>query len=556
MDELHANRRFARRLALMAAIQCSVMSGYIPYAGYTCRAEGPQQSQSADHSLRTLLNKGWDNQTSQSKQWRGADTDKKASSSRESQRRTTDRRSLQLNVVKRPDIKTSPEKTAPEKNQLPKLLPLQIEAVKAIQIHPQKQVYLLPKGDLVVPTPRLPKPDAPTLKTLTSSETIDSVIQEQRRKALSRIALDQGFTLLNPDRNKTPSTTEATPSDQSTKNSRFEMPSNQAKKETQSLPATPVKATLAAPVQRPSELTTVHAAKLRDVAQLHLRDASDRLRRGATFSAKRLILKALNNIVQMRDLQDGGNQHARDFQSAMTAIRESKDFRDELGSVNHKAIERLVATHTTDVLKKRDMASVTSLHAMECYLFEAQEKLTSSVQDVAAASQALSLLGQVERSMATASDTHAAATALTFQKVAVAIDPNNTQAQYALGENLHSQGLHSQAYEALSVCVNRRPDRRSYQLMMRVAKRLGDGATANNCLVALRDPKLPSTTPVRRLSAADFATTYRPSNDISRNAPKTVARAESAQKSLEAKPVSSKTKIGTKLRGWISKKLR
>ena len=156
MDELHANRRFARRLALMAAIQCSVMSGYIPYAGYTCRAEGPQQSQSADHSLRTLLNKGWDNQTSQSKQWRGADTDKKASSSRESQRRTTDRRSLQLNVVKRPDIKTSPEKTAPEKNQLPKLLPLQIEAVKAIQIHPQKQVYLLPKGDLLFQHPDCP----------------------------------------------------------------------------------------------------------------------------------------------------------------------------------------------------------------------------------------------------------------------------------------------------------------------------------------------------------------------------------------------------------------
>lgn len=551
MDESRCNRRFFRRLALMAVIQCTAVPAIIPSSTFSCLADDPKQANADEVSLRALLHNGWSEeqrlktkQAPESTQWKTLERVHKAPQTK------TKRRPENLSTVAPHELNA-----ALKTSLTPVLVPLRIEAVKAIQIQPSKQGHIVPSIDVAkrmlsrsdesdkrdsAQLPNLPQPMGADL------DSVDMLIQEQRREALSRIALDQGFTLLNPERTDFAKNSEVQPSSKAKSKSQFEMPLMASKPK-------PRKSVLARPISRPSELSTVHAAKLREVAQLNLREASDRLRRGATFSAKRLTLKALNNIVQMRDLQDGGNEHAKQFQSGLTAIRESRDFRDELGSVNQKAIKRFVAIHSTGALKDRDLAAVTTLHAMECYLLEAQEQLTNSVQGVTAASQALTLLGQIERTMGDVSNTHSAATALTLQKAAVAIDPNNVVAQYELGENLYSQGLHEQAFDALSVCVAKRPDRRSYQLLMQTAKRLGDRTTASDCMVALRNPKLPSTTPVRRLKSSDFASTYRPANDVARNSTSTNAN---EKKKLEAQPVSSKTKIGSKWRGWISDKFR
>ena len=590
MDESRFNRRFVRRLALMAAIQCATVTAIVPYSMYSCFADDlPRATSNDDGSMRSLLSNGWDKSiradessndiAAEAKQWTKLNR---------AAPKKTHSTPMQTQLPKRQQLIES--KLTRMSEHAPNLVPLQIQAVEAVQIQPQKQLALLPptmasqrvakerarqldrnaKTDLA--TPILPSPKS------TRTSLSEEWIQEQQKSALSRVARDQGFALVSPSGTSFAKTNSghlkanpiahsvASPKRELNARSPYQMPPFKANAaEANSAKSRPVEShaveskaitsnpALPDPVYRPSPLSTVHAAKLQEVAIDNLREASDRLHRGATFSAKRLTIKALNNIVQMRDLEDGGNEHAKQFEAAMTAIRESKDFRNELGAVNQRAIKRLVAIHSTDVLKKRDLSPVTTLHALECYLLVAQQKLIQSTQGVPVASQALTLLGQIERTMADVSDTHASATALTFQNAAVAIEPANVMAQFNLGQDLYAQKLYEQAFDAFSVCVQKRPNRRSYQMLMKTAQRLGDQKTARDCMVALRNPQLPSTTPVRRLKAADFASTYQPDNRVARNSPAEIAK---ATEQLDAKPVSGKTKIGSKLKGWISDKFR
>ena len=53
----------------------------------------------------------------------------------------------------------------------------------------------------------------------------------------------------------------------------------------------------------------------------------------------------------MKDVQSGGNHHAKQLEAAMEAIRESEDFTGKFGPVDQDALLRLVTVHETDALK-------------------------------------------------------------------------------------------------------------------------------------------------------------------------------------------------------------
>lgn len=260
----------------------------------------------------------------------------------------------------------------------------------------------------------------------------------------------------------------------------------------------------------PTSTTTIHATRLRQIAREALRNSSHRLQRHAVHSAKKYALEALRSIVAMRDAQVGGNQHAKQLDVALDAIRESNDFCGRFGVVDHNALKRMVAVHETEVLKGRDLEDVSSLEATETYLAVAKQNLIVAAGGAREASDALVLLGKIEKQISDPSDTHAAAVAVTLQRAAIEVAPTNGSGYRELGSTLLEQGLVEQAAWALSRSIEIQPTRRGYQSLLDASRRLGDVETARHCLDSLNDPSMGNETPVRTLSPELFASTYKP----------------------------------------------
>ncbi len=326
-------------------------------------------------------------------------------------------------------------------------------------------------------------------------------------------------------------------------------------------------------VMKPQPLSSemIHATRLRGVAQGLLRDAFHSLRRNANYTARKKATAALRSIIAMRDAIDGGNQHSRELEVAMDAIRESRDFGTGIEAVDHEQLKRLVAVHETEVLKETPLSEVSSLGATTAYLEFAREKLVAASGEHHEASYALQLLGQAEKRLKGSQDSHAAAIAITYQRSAVEVDPSNATAQYELGKTYVGQGLARQAQIAFARSVELRPSREAYENLMEAARKLGDIDMVRRCKHALADSSLPSNFPVYQLEPAVFAATHRPQlatppvqtqhgqtqaaqprqAKANRPHPKHVSQ---ASKPPQTKPQSSSSDVTamTRLRSWFS----
>jgi hypothetical protein len=266
---------------------------------------------------------------------------------------------------------------------------------------------------------------------------------------------------------------------------------------------------------------TINSARLRELARESLQNSSHRMQRQATHSAKMYALEALRSIVAMRDAEAGGNQRARQLDVALDAIRESDDFCGRFGPVDQNALKRMVAVHETDVLKGRDLENISALEATETYLAVARKNLTAAAGGVREASDALVLLGQIEKRMSKPGDTHAAAVAVTLQRAAIEVAPTNGPGYQELGTTLLDQGLVKQAAWALGRSIAIQPTRSGYEGLLEASRRLGDVETARLCLESLQNPNISSETPVKTLSPDAFAATYKPNlNELKTATPK------------------------------------
>ncbi len=283
----------------------------------------------------------------------------------------------------------------------------------------------------------------------------------------------------------------------------------------------------------PTLTVTIHARRLREIAQDSLRNAKHRLQRRATHSAKKYAMEALRSIVAMQDVQSGGNQHARQLEVAFDAIRESADFCGRFGVIDESALNRMVTVHETEVLKNQDITDFSALEATETYLAVAKKNLVLAAGDAREASDALILLGRIEKEMSPSGDTHASSVAVTLQRAAVEIEPNNAFGYRELGTTLLNQGLTEQAIAALNRSIEIQPTRTSYQRLLEASRRLGDIDTVRECLASLQNPELESEFPVLSLSPQAFAATHRPIPAAVQPAPVKPARAEAETSTAE-----------------------
>jgi tetratricopeptide (TPR) repeat protein len=238
--------------------------------------------------------------------------------------------------------------------------------------------------------------------------------------------------------------------------------------------------------------------------------AQQRLLRHAAHSAKLYASETLVSIVSMQDALEGGNANAKRLTTALDAIRESQDFADKFGALDTNAIERLVAVHETTQLKNVDVQGMSIIQAAESYLNFAEQNLVTAAGGAREASDALVILGMVERDNASPDDAHALAIAATLQRAAVRIEPHSMVAHRELGTTYLRQGLFEQAAASLRNSLAIKPTRIGYQRLLDVARRTQDHATAEACQFALQSDSLPSDIPVFTLSPTQFASTHRP----------------------------------------------
>lgn len=279
-------------------------------------------------------------------------------------------------------------------------------------------------------------------------------------------------------------------------------------------PAATAMQSIAPPAATPpasvSPESAIHSHRLRELAHAAAQNAKESLQRGATHSARRHATEALRLTVEMQDAATGNNEHARSLTTALDAIRESKDFCGQYGSVDARALSRMVAVHETSVLKDADLDTMSGLQATEAYLRVAKEALVQSAGGSNDACDALVMLGVIEKRMGGDNDPHASAVAMTMHRAAIEISDTNPVAYRELGNTFMSQGLYPQAAWSFDRSVSLRPSRSAYQNLLDASRKLGDSDTARRCLTALKDPSLPSGIAVKTLAPDAFAASYRP----------------------------------------------
>ncbi|TWU56753.1 hypothetical protein Poly51_26700 [Rubripirellula tenax] len=273
-----------------------------------------------------------------------------------------------------------------------------------------------------------------------------------------------------------------------------------------------------------SPTAMIHANRLRELSHRSLQAAKDCLQRGALHSARKYATESLRQTIDMQDIRDGGNRHARHLDLALSAIRESDDFCGRFGHVDSESLQRMVSVHETDVLKEHDLSNVSAMRASEAYLSVAKDNLVAAAGDSSDACDAMVLLGILEKQLQDKNPTHAGAVAITLQHAASEIAPNSALARQELGVTFLEQGLVPQAAFALSQSIQLRPSRVSYTRLLDASRRMGDAETSGQCLQALNDPSLPSGIAVKTLTPEDFAASYRP-DPVSMQAPSKKAAA-------------------------------
>ncbi|MFK8111972.1 MAG: hypothetical protein AB8B91_07205 [Rubripirellula sp.] len=262
--------------------------------------------------------------------------------------------------------------------------------------------------------------------------------------------------------------------------------------------------------QENSPGASIHATRLHKQAREALHTAKARLQKQATHSAQKYALDALRSIVAMQDARVGGNTHSKALDVALDSIREAEDFCGRFGSIDQRAMKRMVTVHETSVLKDQELENLSAIEATEAYLVVARENLVLASAGSREASNALVLLGQIEKLVSTENVTHSAAVAVMLQRSAIEIDDQNGQAFDALGLTFLQQGLAGPACWALKKSIDLQPTRSSYQKLLEASRRMGDADTARICNAALRSNTLPSDLRVQKLSPAAFAATHRP----------------------------------------------
>ncbi|XZE52411.1 hypothetical protein SH139x_004104 [Planctomycetaceae bacterium SH139] len=247
-----------------------------------------------------------------------------------------------------------------------------------------------------------------------------------------------------------------------------------------------------APLPASESLTVIQL--LRDSEQKRA-EANRLLQSGASYAAHAAAVDALRSLAAAADLRAGGKQASQAVNAALESIREAGDFMGRYGDVETPAIERMVASHRTPVLKGYDLTNVTPLSAADNYLDYAREQFTIAAAGQPEAAQALVVLGNAERKRGEHPQNLRDSIAISCLRAAVGTNPQNPYLASELGYHAMQLGLLGEARWALEHSLALQPSRPALQNLIETHRLAGNQAKAIELAAQLQQTGIPASQP-------------------------------------------------------------
>jgi hypothetical protein len=208
---------------------------------------------------------------------------------------------------------------------------------------------------------------------------------------------------------------------------------------------------LLAPLSGPSNPTPELIAVARQ-ADVHVGRGFRLAERGALFTARAELQRALALAAAALDEQRNTRAHSRALNKGLRALTEAEDFLAATRVTGRAArmVETIVQSHQTTILHGEPSEELHASSAIERYLSYAQEQLAAAAGDLQPAASALYALGKLE--MAAASDIGSleSARAAVYLQAALIVNPQHALAANELGVLFARHGRLVEAKAALS----------------------------------------------------------------------------------------------------------
>ncbi|MCA9126390.1 MAG: tetratricopeptide repeat protein [Planctomycetales bacterium] len=206
------------------------------------------------------------------------------------------------------------------------------------------------------------------------------------------------------------------------------------------------------------------------------------VRRGAYYSAREEAEQAAVYLLRVLDQHANSNLSEQKWLLARRAMDEAEDFARFQPHVQDAAhLGRLIRTHSTPVLKDRDVTQASALVAAAYYRNYAQQQLNEAALGHPWASELYYALGRTYQAQADNSSGLEAdklrQRALIYFEAAAATDPKNSLAANQLGFILLQLDRPQEALKSLALSIDAKPSAAGYQNLIEAARRLQDQAT-------------------------------------------------------------------------------
>jgi tetratricopeptide (TPR) repeat protein len=199
-------------------------------------------------------------------------------------------------------------------------------------------------------------------------------------------------------------------------------------------------------------------------------------RRGMLYAARAELIQSLQLVAQALDVQHQTGGHAAALAAGVAALKESRDFAPQQGSLaGPQDVAEIARGHQTPVLKCTE--GVSPVIAQQHYLAYAQMQLVRAAGNEPVASFALFRLGKVQMAMSQhESDPQMqhAPQAMVFYQSALAADERNYLAANELGVLMARYGQLQEARRLLVHSVSVQPHAEGWHNLSVVHQRLGE----------------------------------------------------------------------------------
>lgn len=198
--------------------------------------------------------------------------------------------------------------------------------------------------------------------------------------------------------------------------------------------------------------------------------------RGAIYTARAELVRALATLAQARDAEGGTQESSRAMDAGLTALREAADFVPAgEGSAATVDVARAAVRHRTPVLKETPADRLNPAFALQSYHAYAVEQLARAGGHNPLASKILTSLGRLESAAASGPVRGTGAAAgMALHQAALVVNRRNYEAANELAVLQARYGRLEEARDLLLHSLSVSPCLESWHNLAVVCERLGD----------------------------------------------------------------------------------